>query len=165
MQEKARRRESITTLTEFQALLQNYVSYAQLNRRAMALDTEIWGLKIDPSALTNINRETLELLLRLLQEKALFFRDLTLPVIPFLALYAKPNNLNGDILCRIIVSITMSSDCFLTALSEEKKKKLIRIYHEDTSEDIEFLNEEQWLNLINAFEDARIAYGYSDFFY
>jgi hypothetical protein len=161
-QKIATERELITTLEEFELLLQNYASFASLNRRTEALDKVTWRLKIAPSALINIHNETLGLLLRLSQQNALFDRDFELPVISFLELYAKKNDLDDDILCSLIVSITLSSKCILTA--PPGKRKLIRVRKVDeTFVNIE-LNEQRWHSLIHAFNSARDDYGFSCFF-
>jgi hypothetical protein len=52
-----------------------------------------------------------------------------LPVIDFLKVYAEQSTLNDDILCSLIVSITFSSKCILTAPPGEKK--LIRVHKKD----------------------------------
>jgi hypothetical protein len=157
-QKKARERQSITILSDFQALLRNYVSFSNLNRRSMALGEEIWGLKVDTSALENINNDTLNLLLRLSKENALFFRYVKLSVISFLKLYSEHNDLNDDILRSLIVSITLSSKCLLTAPPGEKK--VIRVYNYEKIDDIE-LNQQQWDSLITTFDRARHDYGFS----
>jgi DNA-binding protein YbaB len=170
----ASERESITTTAEFEELLQNYVSFASLNRRTEAVNKETWRLKIDPSALKNINNEMLELILQLSNDHALFYHDFDLPVIHFLQLYAEQNGLNDDILCSIIVEITFSCTYIVTAPPGEKK--LIRVYKKDkpykkhetdkkdeTFVDIE-LDQRRWYSLINTFNSARDDYGYSSFF-
>jgi hypothetical protein len=161
-QRKAIERESITNPGELEVLLRNYASFASLNRQTEALDKETWRLKIDPSALKNINNESLKLLLQLSQQNALFDRDVELPVIPFLELCAKQNDLDDDILCSLIVSITFSSKFILTAPPGERK--LIRVHKkDDTSVDIE-LDQQRWDPLITKFDSARTEYGYSSFF-
>ncbi|CAF1094569.1 unnamed protein product [Didymodactylos carnosus] len=160
-QEKAKRHEPITTLPEFQVLLQNYSSYAKLNCRERTLGMETWSLNIAPSALTNISNETLELLSRLSQQNTLFFRDFHLPVTSFLELYSKQGDSNSDVLCSLIVSITLSSSCLLTAPPEQKNS--IRVHENETSVDIE-LDERRRSTLIFAFDQVRDTYGYSSFF-
>jgi hypothetical protein len=160
-QEQAKKHEPIITLTEFQALLQNYKSFASLNRQSMAFGSIIWRLKIAPSALKNINNDTLVLLLQLIQKNVLFFRYFKLPVIHFLQLYANQNNLNNEILCLIIVLSAISSDCIFIA--PPAQKKFIRIYEKDTFVDIE-MDEHRRTRLISTFEKARNVYGYSSFF-
>jgi hypothetical protein len=162
IQKKATTRELITTPEEFEVLLQNYASFASLNRQTEALNKETWRLEIAQSALINIDNETLGLLLRLSQQNTLFYRDLELPVIPFLKLYAKQNDLNDNILCLLIVSITFSSKCILTASLGEKKLIRVRKKNEKCV-DIE-LDQQRWGTLINKFENARDEYGYSSFF-
>jgi hypothetical protein len=161
-QKKARERELITTLAEFEVLLQDYESFASLNRQTEALGIETWRLKIAPSALTNINDKTLQLLLQLSTDNALFYHDFDLPVIDFLKLYAEQNTLDDEILCSLIVSITFSSKCILTAPPGEKK--LIRVHKkDDTFVNIE-LNQQRWESLIKKFDSTRDEYGYSSFF-
>ena len=126
----------------------------------MAFGEEIWTLKIDPSVLENINNETLHLLLQLIQQDALFFRYFKLPVIDFLNLYANQNGLNADI-CSLIVIITVSSDCILTAPPEQKMS--IRFYQNETYTDIR-MDEHRRVRLIETFSNARDAYGYASFF-
>jgi hypothetical protein len=41
-QKKARKRQEITTLAEFQTLLQNYQSFSKLNRQTAACGKMIW---------------------------------------------------------------------------------------------------------------------------
>jgi hypothetical protein len=160
-QEQAKRREPITTSAEFKELLENYVPFANLNRQSAAAGGITWGLKIDPSALNNIDNETLNLLLQLTERQALFFRYFIVPVIPFLELYANQNGLNHGYLRSLIVSITMSSTCILTA--PPNQTSLIRIHENETYVDIE-MNELRRSSLIEAFRKARDAYGYSLFF-
>ncbi|CAF1195124.1 unnamed protein product [Rotaria sordida] len=160
VQEQAKRQEPITTRENFQTLLDNYDSFANLNRQSAAHGSIIWKLKIAPSALKNINNETLHRLAIISKENLLFFRYFKLPMIYFLNLYANENDMNYDIL-SIIISITMSSDCILTASPEQKK--LIRVHEEESFTDIE-MNEHRRSNLIHAFEHARNTYGYSSFF-
>jgi hypothetical protein len=162
IQKKATKRKSITTPEEFEVLLRNYASFASLNRQTEALNKETWRLKIDPSVLINVDNEALGFLLRLSQQNTLFYRDLELPVIPFLELYAKQNDLNDNILSSLIVSITFSSKFILTAPPGERK--LIRVHKkDDTSVDIE-LDQQRWDPLITKFDSARTEYGYSSFF-
>ena len=158
--ELARSHKSMTTLSEFISLLQNYELFANLNRQSMAFGEEIWRLKIDPSALETINDETLHLLLELIQQHTLFFRYFELPVIPFLNLYANQNGLNADI-CSLIVIITVSSDCILTA--PPNQRRLIRVQQNDLFVDIE-MDEYRRSSLIEAFDYTREAYGYTSFF-
>jgi DNA-binding protein YbaB len=161
-QKIAAKHESMTDPEKFKELLQNYESFARLNRRTEALDKETWRLKIDPSALINIDNETLQLLLRLSEQNVLFYRDFDLPVISFLELYANQNDLDDVILCSLIVSITLSSECILTA--PPGRKKLIRLPKENEKfVDIE-LNEQRWDSLIHKFYSARDDYGFSCFF-
>ncbi|CAF1534310.1 unnamed protein product, partial [Didymodactylos carnosus] len=80
-QEQAKRRESITTSEKFKELLKNYVPFANLNRQSAAGGVITWGLKIDPSALNNIDNETLHLLLQLTERQALFFRCFIVPAV------------------------------------------------------------------------------------
>jgi hypothetical protein len=160
-QEQAKKHEPIITLTEFQVLLQNYESFVSLNRQSVALGSITWRLKIAPSALKNINNDTLVLLLQLIQKNVLFFRYFKLPVIDFLKLYANQNNLNDEILCSLIVLSAISSDCIFTAPPDQKK--FIRIYEKDTFVDIE-MDEHRRTRLISAFDKARDVYGYSSFF-
>jgi hypothetical protein len=161
VQEQAKGREPITTSAEFKELLINYVSFANLNRQSAAAGEITWGLKIDPSALNNIDNETLYLLLQLTERQALFFRYFIVPVIPFLKLYANQNGLNHGYLRTLIVSITMSSTCILTA--PPNQTSLIRVHENETYDDIE-MNEHRRSSLIEAFRNARDAYGYSLFF-
>jgi hypothetical protein len=56
-------------------------------------------------------------------------------VISFLELYAKQSGFNDDILCSLIVEITISNVCILTAPPGEKK--LIRVHEDKTFVDIE----------------------------
>jgi hypothetical protein len=161
VQEQAKGREPITTSAEFKELLINYVSFANLNRQSAAAGEITWGLKIDPSALNNIDNETLHLLLQLTERQALFFRYFIVPVIPFLKLYANQNGLNHGYLRTLIVSITMSSTCILTA--PPNQTSLIRVHENETYDDIE-MNEHRRSSLIEAFRNARDAYGYSLFF-
>ncbi|CAF4922715.1 unnamed protein product, partial [Rotaria socialis] len=159
-QEQARRRESITTLAEFYRILQNYKSFANLNRRSEILGKETWPLKISPSVLENMNNETLRLLTTS-QENSLFFRYFELPIIPFLKLYANQNDLNDEILCSLIVLITISSNYILTA--PPNQKRLIRAHYNETFADIE-MDEYRRNRVIHAFDQARHEYGYSSFF-
>ncbi|CAF2182082.1 unnamed protein product, partial [Rotaria magnacalcarata] len=159
-QEQARRRESITTLAEFNRILQNYKSFANLNRRSEILGKETWQLKISPSALENVNNETLRLL-KTSQENSLFFRYFELPIIPFLKFYAIQNDLDDEILCSLIVLITISSNYILTA--PPNQKRLIRAHYNETFVDIE-MDEYRRNRLIHAFDQARHEYGYSSFF-
>ncbi|CAF5179811.1 unnamed protein product, partial [Rotaria sp. Silwood1] len=117
------------TLKEFQTILHNYSSYAELNRRATILDIHTWPLKIDPSALTDISQETLKLILQLSQENALFYRDFNLPIISFLELYKNSDDHN-ETLCSLIVSIALNSTCIVTA-SPERQTSVRVIEHED----------------------------------
>ncbi|CAF1195896.1 unnamed protein product [Rotaria sordida] len=160
-QKQAKRREAVTTLAEFQVLLQNYTSFANLNHQLATIGKEIWKLEIAPSVLENIDKETLDLLSQLLQQNILFFRDFKLSVIPFLKLYANQNDLDDDILCSCIVLITMSSDCLLTASPDQNK--LIRVDEKETFTDIT-LDQQRWLRLLKTFDHARHIYGYSTFF-
>jgi hypothetical protein len=161
VQEQAKGREPITTSAEFKELLENYVPFANLNRQSAAAGGITWGLKIDPSALNNIDNETLNLLLQLTERQALFFRYFIVPVIPFLKLYANQNGLNQEYLRSLIVSITMSSICILTV--PPNQTNLIRVHENETYVDIE-MNERRRSSLIEAFGKARDAYGYSLFF-
>jgi hypothetical protein len=161
VQEQAKGREPITTSAEFKELLINYVTLANLNRQSAADGEITWGLKIDPSALNNIDNETLHLLLQLTERQALFFRYFIVPVIPFLKLYANQNGLNHEYLRALIVSITMSSTCILTA--PPNQTSVIRVHENETYDDIE-MNEHRRSSLIEAFRKARDAYGYSLFF-
>jgi DNA-binding protein YbaB len=161
-QKIATKHESMTDPEKFKELLRNYASFARLNRRTEALDKETWRLKIDPSALINIDKKTLQLLLQLSEQNVLFYRDFDLPVVSFLELYANQNDLDDDILCSLIVSITLSSKCMLTAPPGEKK--LIRVRTEDEKFINIELNEQRWCSLINKFDSARAEYGYSSFF-
>ena len=158
--ELARSHKSMTALSDFTLLLQNYDLFAKLNRQSMAFGEEIWTLKIDPSALENISNDTLHRLLQLIQQHALFFRYFKLPVIDFLNLYANQNGLNDDIR-SLIVLITMSSNCIVTAPPDQKR--LIRVQKNDLFEDIE-MDEYRRSSLIDAFDYAREVYGYTSFF-
>jgi hypothetical protein len=161
IQEKVIQRESITTLDEFRELLDKYDSFAKLNRQLTADGSIIEKLKIAPSAMENINDDTLHCLFELSNRDALFFRYFKIPVIPFLRLYAKQNHLGNNVLCSLIVLITISSSCILTA--PPAQNKLIRVYEKDSIVDIE-MEENRWSKLIEAFNKARIDYGYSPFF-
>ncbi|CAF1442808.1 unnamed protein product [Adineta ricciae] len=160
-QEQTRKHESVTTAIEFQALLENYQSFTNLNRQSMALGSIIWSLNVDPSALINVNNDMLLRLLHIIQKDELFFRYFKLPAIHFLRLYATQNDLNEDILCSLIVLCAASSDCIFTALSG--RKKLIRIFENDIFTDIE-MDECRLIRLLNEFDKARNVYGYSSFF-
>ncbi|CAF4995514.1 unnamed protein product, partial [Rotaria sp. Silwood1] len=126
--EKAKRNEAIITLEEFQIVLHNYSSYAELNRRATILDIHTWPLKIDPSALIDISKKTLELILELSQKNSLFYRDFNLPIISFLRLYEKSND-DDDTLCSLIVSIALNSTCIVTA--SPKRQTSVRVYEHE----------------------------------
>ena len=160
-QKKAERHdEMITSLEDFRDLLLNYSSYAELNRRQVTLGKETWRLKIAPSTLINIDNETIALLLQLSQQSTLFFRDFDLPVIAFLELYSKRNDLNDDTLCSLIVSIAFSSNCIITAPPEHQWT--IRVHNQEKLVNIE-LDQRRWLQLLLAFDQARDIYGYSSF--
>jgi hypothetical protein len=94
----------------------------------------------------------LDLLLQWMERDMLFFRYFELPVSAFLQLYVKRNDLDANILCKLIVLITMSSTCLLTASPDNT-----------FIGDIE-MDEDRYINLINAFNHARDVYGYSSFF-
>ena len=163
-QRKAIELQSVTTLEEFQSLLQNYAGFANLNHQTVAVGKEIWRLKIDPSALENIDHITLELLLHLIEEDTLFDRYFELPVVPFLHLYAKQTDRNDDILLKLIVSITFSTGYILTAPPYEKNMiHFPRIRENDLFMNIEF-DERRRHALVIAFYEARDSYGYSCFF-
>jgi hypothetical protein len=116
-------------------------------------------LKVDTSALENINNDTLNFLLSLSKEKILFFRYIKLPVISFLKLYSKYNSLNDDILRSLIVSMALSIEFLLIAPPGEKK--LIRVYNNEKFDDIE-LDQQQWGDsLSTTFVCARHHYGFS----
>ncbi|CAF2741082.1 unnamed protein product, partial [Rotaria sp. Silwood2] len=161
VQEKARQHESITTLAELQALLEKYDSFTNLNRQLAADGSIIWKLKIEPSVLENINDDTLHHFSKLSEQDALFFRYFSISVIPFLKLYARQTDLDNNILCSFIISITMSSNCIVTALCDQKK--LIRVHEKELFVDIE-MEEDRWLELTRAFDKNRHDYGYSSFF-
>jgi hypothetical protein len=82
-----------------------------------------------------------------------------LPVISFLNLYSEHSGLNDDILRSLIVSITLSSECLLTAPPGEEK--LIRVYNDEKFDDDIELNQQQWDSLITTFDRTRHDYGFS----
>ncbi|CAF1171407.1 unnamed protein product [Rotaria sp. Silwood1] len=132
--DKAKRNGSISTLEEFQRILNNYSSYAELNCQATLLDIYTWPLQIDPSALNDISQETLKLILKLSQENALFYRDFKLPIISFLQLYENSDDHN-EILCSLIVSIALSSTFIVTASPERQTS--VRVYEYENFADID----------------------------
>ncbi|CAM4836581.1 unnamed protein product [Rotaria magnacalcarata] len=149
------------TMHNLKLLGLGYKSFANLNRRSEILGKETWQLKISPSALENVNNETLRLL-KTSQENSLFFRYFELPIIPFLKFYAIQNDLDDEILCSLIVLITISSNYILTA--PPNQKRLIRAHYNETFVDIE-MDEYRRNRLIHAFDQARHEYGYSSFFF
>ncbi|CAF5018243.1 unnamed protein product, partial [Rotaria sp. Silwood1] len=154
---KAKRNEAIMTLEEFQTILHNYSSYAELNRRATILDIHTWPLEIDPSALTNISQEILKLILELSQENALFYRDFKLPIISFLQLYEHSDDYS-ETLCSLIVSIALNSTCIVTA--SPKRKTSVRVYAHEEFVDID-LDDIRRSKLLLEFDRIRQIYGYS----
>ncbi|CAF1586796.1 unnamed protein product [Rotaria sp. Silwood1] len=154
---KAKRNEAIMTLEEFQTILHNYSSYAELNRRATILDIHAWPLEIDPSALTNISQEILKLILELSQENALFYRDFKLPIISFLQLYEHSDDYS-ETLCSLIVSIALNSTCIVTA--SPKRKTSVRVYAHEKFVDID-LDDIRRSKLLLEFDRIRQFYGYS----
>ncbi|CAF4848873.1 unnamed protein product [Rotaria sp. Silwood1] len=160
-QDKAKRHESITKLEEFQTILQNYSSYAKLNRQTTLCDQAVWPLRIASSALVNINDETLKLILQLSQQSALFYRDFNLPIIPFLELYGKSVGFNEETLRSLIVSIALSSSCIVMASPEQTTS--IRVHENETFVNIE-LGQHRRLALMLEFYEIRRNYGYSTSF-
>ena len=163
-QRKARERQPITTLGEFQSVLRNYAAFAKLNRQTVADGKEIWELKIDPSALENIDHKTLKHLLHLIEKNTLFYRYFELPVVPFLQLYAQQTGQNDDILRKLIVSITFSTKCLITAASDPVKCILVHQLRQNDQFINIRLGEQQWKTLTDAFDIARDSHGYSCFY-
>jgi hypothetical protein len=159
---KVRKRQEINDLTEFRTLLENYQLFTELNRQIALRGKEIWPLEIAASALISADKDTLELLLQLIEKNLLFYRNFVLPITPFLELYVTSNTSNEDTLCSLIVSIAFSSTYTLTALPDEKK--FIRVFEKEKFRNIE-LSENRWDKLIKAFKCARDAYGYSGLFF
>ncbi|CAF3627026.1 unnamed protein product [Rotaria sordida] len=157
-QNKAKPHESIMTPGEFQKILQNYSSFANLNRQKTLSDQIVWPLIIAPSALINIDDETLELILKLSQQNVLFYRDFKLPIIPFLELYKNSIGSIEKTLCSLIVSIALSSTCIIMALP--KQTTSILVYQNETYDDIK-LSLNRRLALILEFDRIRQEYGYS----
>ncbi|CAF2900206.1 unnamed protein product [Rotaria sp. Silwood2] len=154
---KAKRNEAIMRLEEFQIILHNYSSYVELNRRATMLDIHTWPLKIDPSALIDISKETLKLILELSQENALFYRDFNLPILSFLRLYEKSDD-HDETLCSLIVSIALNSTCIVTA--SPKRPTSVRVYEHEKFVDID-MEDTRRLKLLLEFDRIRKIYGYS----
>ncbi|CAF1358829.1 unnamed protein product [Rotaria sordida] len=154
---KAKQNEAIMTLEEFQTILHNYSSYAELNCRTTILDIHTWPLKIDPSALIDISQETLKLILELSQENALFYRDFKLPIISFLQLYENSDDQN-EILCSLIVSIALNSPCIVTA--SPGRQTSVRVHEHENFVDID-LGAIRRSKLLLEFDKIRQIYGYS----
>jgi hypothetical protein len=150
-QKKSREHQKVTNIAEFKKLLDNYPSFARLNRQAEVRGLEIWRLKIASSALIQIPKHTLKLLFKLTKRNQLFYRDFELPVVPFLRSYASSNGSIQNILCSLIVSICFSNPCILTAPSGERR--LIRV-HENNKSVLIVLSENRWNKLIRTFDRA-----------
>lgn len=163
-QRKARERITITDVEEFQSLLNGYSDFAEFNRRTVTSGKETWPLKIAPPLLCNIENETWELLYRLTKQNVLFYRNFELPIIPVLQSYAKSTGQNDNILRSLLISITFSTGCFLTApLGAEKVIQVHKVRKDDEFKTIR-LDEQRWSSLIKEFYETRQSYGYSRFF-
>ena len=163
-QKMAEERQTINTLEDFQFLLRNYAAFVKLNRQTVADGKEIWKLKIDPSALKNIDREILQLLLQRIEENTLFYRYFELPILPFLERYARQTGQNDDTLRQLIVSIAFSTECLLTAPPDAKNMiSFHRVRKKEEFKNIE-LGKQRRDALIMAFDEARIIYKYSCFY-
>jgi hypothetical protein len=163
-QRKAREHESITDVDDFKRLLKYYPDFAEFNRRTVTSGKETWPLKIAPSLLSGIDNETWERLSQLIKENVLFYHNFELPIIPVLQLYADSTDQNDNILRSLLISITFSTGCILTApLGTEKVIQVHKIHNDDQFTEIR-LDEQRWSSLIEEFDETRQSYGYSRFF-
>ncbi len=163
-QRKAREHESITDVEEFKRLLKYYAVFAEFNRRTVTSGKETWPLKIAPSLLSSIDNETWERLSQLIKENVLFYRNFELPIIPVLQLYADSTDQNDNLLRSLLISITFSTGCILTApLGTEKVIQVHKIRKDDRFTEIR-LDDQRWSSLIEEFDETRQSYGYSRFF-
>ena len=163
-QRKARERITISDVEEFKSLLTGYPDFAEFNRRTVTSGKETWPLKIAPSLLRNIENEMWELLSQLTKQNVLFYRNFELPIIPVLQSYADSTDQNDNILRSLLISITFSTGCFLTApLGTEKVIQVHKVRKDDEFTEIR-LDEQRWSSLIEEFDETRQSYGYSCFF-